>query len=53
VPGEDVDKLREAIEQMMDSYSFYQPEAIRKFAVENYSAEKFISRIEKVYQSVS
>lgn len=52
VEKENADALRLGIETMMQNYRAYDPAQIRKFAMENYSAAKFLERSDELYASV-
>jgi glycosyltransferase involved in cell wall biosynthesis len=52
VPKDDSDKLREGITKMMEQYKTYDPVYLRKFALENYSADVFLKKINTVYNSL-
>lgn len=52
VEKENADALRQGIEKMMQNYREYDPERIRRFAMENYSAEKFLERSDELYRPV-
>lgn len=50
VPVGDVDRLRAAIEWMMDYYHTYDAKSIRDKIVRNYAPEVFAGRLERVYR---
>lgn len=52
IPVEDVERLRESLDWMMDNYQTYDREKIRLKAVECFSPEAFLTRIEKIYNGL-
>jgi L-malate glycosyltransferase len=52
VPPEDIDKMREALEWMIENYASFDKEGIGAFVAERYSPEVIVTRINDVYAGV-
>ncbi|MBN1952778.1 MAG: glycosyltransferase [Bacteroidales bacterium] len=53
VPRQDIGKLVEAMEYMLDNRQKYESEHLREFALENFSPEAVAARLDSVYRSIS
>jgi glycosyltransferase involved in cell wall biosynthesis len=52
VPPEDIDKLRESLEWMMENYTSFDKGWIKTFVNETYSPEIIVTKINDVYRSI-
>jgi glycosyltransferase involved in cell wall biosynthesis len=52
VANEDAEALREGVQQMMRTWHAYNAEAIAKYAVDNFSKQSFLQKINSLYRSV-
>jgi len=53
VANESAESLQEGIQQMMYTYPAYNTQAIANYAVENFSKQTFLKRINSLYRSVT